>query len=87
MFWYKKSRNYILARCSWHTPVVPALRRLRQEYQEFETSLGYIARYIFFCVKKERGRRRRRRKRRRRRREREREEEMIPNILRAPFLK
>jgi hypothetical protein len=26
----------------WCTPVIPALGRLRQEYQEFEASLSYI---------------------------------------------
>jgi hypothetical protein len=26
----------------WHTPVIPALGRLRQENHEFEASLGYI---------------------------------------------
>jgi hypothetical protein len=28
----------------WPTPVIPSLRRLKQEDQVFETSLGYIAR-------------------------------------------
>jgi hypothetical protein len=27
----------------WHTPVMPAFRRLRQENCEFEARLGYIA--------------------------------------------
>jgi hypothetical protein len=27
-----------------YTPVIPALRRLRQEDHEFQTTLGYIAR-------------------------------------------
>jgi hypothetical protein len=31
----------------WHRPVIPALRRLRQEGYEFEDSLGYI------CLQKE----------------------------------
>jgi hypothetical protein len=31
----------------WHRPVIPALRRLRQEGCEFEDSLGYI------CLQKE----------------------------------
>jgi hypothetical protein len=33
----------------WHTLVIPALRRLRQENCEFKSSLGYIARP---CLKK-----------------------------------
>jgi hypothetical protein len=49
--------------------VIPALRRLRQEDNEFETSLGYKVKALF---QKERsgvrGRGRERRKRRRRRR-------------------
>jgi hypothetical protein len=28
----------------WHTPKIPAFRRLRQEDHEFKTSLGYTAR-------------------------------------------
>jgi hypothetical protein len=27
----------------WYTPVVPALRKLKQEEQKFEASLGYIS--------------------------------------------
>jgi hypothetical protein len=30
----------------WCTPVIPALRRLRQEDQEFEASLGNIVRTV-----------------------------------------
>jgi hypothetical protein len=36
-----------MGKCSswvwWVTPVIPALRRLRQEDPEFESSLGYVA--------------------------------------------
>jgi hypothetical protein len=28
----------------WYTPVIPALRRWRQEDKKFETSLDYVAR-------------------------------------------
>jgi hypothetical protein len=31
-------------------PVIPSLRRLRQEYLEFKTNLGYIAR---LCLRKQ----------------------------------
>jgi hypothetical protein len=31
----------------WHTPVIPALRRLRQKDHKFEASLCYIAKLCF----------------------------------------
>jgi hypothetical protein len=36
MFLYQKSS------WAWYTPVIPALRRLRQEDGEFEVILGYL---------------------------------------------
>jgi hypothetical protein len=41
----------------WYTPVIPKLRRLRQEDSEFKASLGYIR---SLKKKKKRNRRRRR---------------------------
>jgi hypothetical protein len=32
----------LLSWTGWHTPVIPALRRLRQEDHEFKCSLAYI---------------------------------------------
>jgi hypothetical protein len=37
----------------WHTPIILALRRLRQEDHEFQTSLGHIMRPYFKKAKKE----------------------------------
>jgi hypothetical protein len=37
----------------WYIPVIPALRRLRQEDYEYEASLNYIAK---FCLKKKKER-------------------------------
>jgi hypothetical protein len=39
----------------WHIPVIPALRRMRQEYCEFKTIPGYIVRP---CLKKTKKRKR-----------------------------
>jgi hypothetical protein len=39
------------AKLKWHTPVISALGRLRQEDREFEVSLGSIART---CLRKPR---------------------------------
>jgi hypothetical protein len=33
----------------WHMPLIPALRRLRQEDREFPVNLGYI---VETCLKK-----------------------------------
>jgi hypothetical protein len=30
----------------WHTPIIPALRKLRQEYCEFEARQGYMVRPV-----------------------------------------
>jgi hypothetical protein len=40
---------YILVWMYWHTPVIPALRRLRQKDLKFEASLGSMERT---CLKK-----------------------------------
>jgi hypothetical protein len=39
VFLFKK-----LSEVWWHTPIISALRKLRQEGQEFEASLDYIRR-------------------------------------------
>jgi hypothetical protein len=54
-------------------PVIPAIRRLRQEDQEFKTNLSYVHRETILKKKNQRRiRRRSRQKRRRRRRKRRR---------------
>jgi hypothetical protein len=35
----------MLSRTQWYTPLIPALKRLKQEDHEFEASLGYKARF------------------------------------------
>jgi hypothetical protein len=42
-------RHLRMSQAWWYIPVIPALGRLRQEYHEFETSLGYRVRS---CLKK-----------------------------------
>jgi hypothetical protein len=49
MFWLSKES---LSWAWWHTPITPALGRLRQEDLKVEASLGYIV-----SGKKKRGRR------------------------------
>jgi hypothetical protein len=51
----------------WHTPVITALRRLRQEDHEFEVSLGYV---VKCCVNKKKRKEGERRERERRKKER-----------------
>jgi hypothetical protein len=41
-----------MCRVWWHMPVISALRRLKQEDQEFEVSLGYIERFYLLKKKK-----------------------------------
>jgi hypothetical protein len=43
LWWSFDQRGY-LDWVWWHTPVIPALKRLKQEDWEFKASLGYIAR-------------------------------------------
>jgi hypothetical protein len=41
----KKKKKKVIRNQAWsHIPVIPALRRLRQEVQEFEAGLGYMVR-------------------------------------------
>jgi hypothetical protein len=42
-------RNVYINQVQGHTPVIPALRRLRQEDLEFKVSLGYAGRH---CLRK-----------------------------------
>jgi hypothetical protein len=36
----------------WYTPIIPALKRLKQENHEFKDNIGYIVRH---CLKKKKG--------------------------------
>jgi hypothetical protein len=47
---------YYLSVVWWGTPVIPALRRMRQEDGEFQASLGYVVRHCFKKLKRERER-------------------------------
>jgi hypothetical protein len=38
-----------LSNAGWHKPVIPAIRKLRQEDPKFKTNLGYILR---LCLKR-----------------------------------
>jgi hypothetical protein len=42
----------------WHTPVIPALGKLRQEDREFEASLGFTVRTCVCVRERERARER-----------------------------
>jgi hypothetical protein len=67
----------------WHTPVIPALSRLRQEDQQVKVSLGYMQDLISKQNKKKEERRLRKR-RRRRRKEEEEEVVVVVNGLNIP---
>jgi hypothetical protein len=50
IWWFLKKLE---SQAWWHTPVIPALRRLREEEHEFEVRLGYIIRPNLKKKKKE----------------------------------
>jgi hypothetical protein len=41
-------KMFLMSQAWWHIPVIPVLKRLRQEDHEFETSLSYTDR---LCLK------------------------------------
>ena len=44
---FKHHLRVLVSQAQWHLPVIPALRRQRQEdLYEFKTSLVYMVRYI-----------------------------------------
>jgi hypothetical protein len=45
-----RTRRRQISQTQWHTPIITALGKLKQEIHKFKASLGYIVR---LCLKKE----------------------------------